>query len=69
MLHLLKQEFGCPHELLRDKPEGIFSNMVNNTGVTMAQSLREQAHLAYLKNAREISLEDDTTNIIAQSSL
>ncbi|XP_003399081.1 ATP-binding cassette sub-family C member 4 isoform X1 [Bombus terrestris] len=62
-------EFGCPHELLRDRPEGIFSKMVNNTGVTLAQSLREQAHLAYLRNTREISLEDDTTNIIAQSSL
>ncbi|XP_017760874.1 PREDICTED: multidrug resistance-associated protein 4-like [Eufriesea mexicana] len=70
-------EFGCPHELLRDKPKGIFSQMVNNTGVTMAQFLREQAERTCLKNTKEISLdltrkcfiEDDTTNVIEQSSL
>ncbi|XP_043798521.1 ATP-binding cassette sub-family C member 4-like isoform X2 [Apis laboriosa] len=71
-------EFGCPYELLRDNPNGIFSQMINNTGVFMAQSLRDQAENAYLKKTKRTSLdviqtcpaEDNVTNdIIAQSSL
>ena len=70
-------EFGSPHELLRDNPKGIFSQMVDNTGVTMAQSLREQAEIAFMKNTaqirialtRQCSNETDSTDIIAQSSL
>ena len=70
-------EFGCPHELLRDKPNGIFSQMVDNTGVTMAQSLREQAEIACVKNTaqrsitltRQSSNETVSADIIAQSSL
>lgn len=75
---VLKQEFGTPYELLQDNPNGIFSQMVNNTGVFMAQSLRDQAENAYLKKTKRTSLdiiqtcpaEDNVTNdIIAQSSL
>lgn len=52
--------------------------MVNNTGVFMAQSLRDQAENAYLKKTKRTSLDiiqtctaaDNVTNdIIAQSSL
>ncbi|KAK1124889.1 hypothetical protein K0M31_006239 [Melipona bicolor] len=70
-------EFGRPYELLRDKPQGIFSQMVNNTGMLMAQSLRDQAQLAYAKNTEEISLDisrtpstgSDSTDTVMQSSL
>lgn len=74
---ILKQEFGSPYELLRDNPNGIFSQMINNTGVFMAQSLRDQAENAYMKKTKRTSLdiiqtcpaEDNVTNDIAQSSL
>ncbi|KOX72483.1 hypothetical protein WN51_01583 [Melipona quadrifasciata] len=70
-------EFGRPYELLRDKPQGIFSQMVNNTGMLMSQSLRDQAQLAYAKNTEEISLDisrtpstgSDSTDTVVQSSL
>ncbi|XP_076757864.1 ATP-binding cassette sub-family C member 4 isoform X2 [Xylocopa sonorina] len=69
-------EFGCPYELLRDKPQGIFSQMVNNTGASMSQSLRDQAEAACMKNTRQISLNlsrrsstSEETNVITQSSL
>ncbi|XP_076222940.1 ATP-binding cassette sub-family C member 4-like isoform X2 [Nomia melanderi] len=69
-------EFGCPHELLRDKPNGIFSQMVENTGVTMAQTLHEQAEKACLdrKNqspdrTRKISTDTDSTDVIAETIL
>ncbi|XP_043261450.1 uncharacterized protein LOC122402590 [Colletes gigas] len=71
-------EFGCPYTLLRDRPKGIFSQMVENTGVTMAQTLYEQAEKAFsaknteqrsLDLTRQCSIETDTTDIIVQSSL
>lgn len=51
--------------------------MINNTGVFMAQFLRDQAENAYLKKTKRTSLdiiqtcpaEDNITNDIAQSSL
>ena len=73
----MSQEFGRPYELLRDKPQGMFSQMVNNTGVLMAQFLRDQAQLAYAKDTKEISVDtsrtpstrSDSTDIVMQSSL
>ncbi|XP_015437285.1 PREDICTED: multidrug resistance-associated protein 4-like [Dufourea novaeangliae] len=70
-------EFGCPHELLRDKPNGIFSMMVANTGPSMAKTLRELAERACMKNTTERSLDltrqsstdTDATDIIAQTIL
>ncbi|XP_076243257.1 ATP-binding cassette sub-family C member 4 [Calliopsis andreniformis] len=70
-------EFGCPHELLRDKPTGIFSQMVDNTGVTMAQILRQQAENACIRNttqrnlelSSQSSIETDITDAVIQSSL
>ncbi|CAK9798977.1 ATP-binding cassette sub-family C member 4 [Anthophora quadrimaculata] len=69
-------EFGCPYELLRDNPKGMFSQMVNNTGVSMAQTLREQAEIVYLnKNkqqnvnfSRRYSTEGEMTDNMEQSS-
>ncbi|XP_053982950.1 ATP-binding cassette sub-family C member 4-like [Hylaeus volcanicus] len=70
-------EFGCPYELLRDKPDGIFSEMVNNTGVLMAHTLHEQARIACETNRehqcprlrKRNTSETDTTDDITQSSL
>ncbi|XP_012135510.2 ATP-binding cassette sub-family C member 4 isoform X5 [Megachile rotundata] len=42
-------EFGHAYELLRDKPEGVFSQMVNNTNAAMAQTLRTEAEKSYFK--------------------
>lgn len=72
-----EQEFGSPHELLHDKPNGIFSQMVENTGVAMAQTLREQAERSCLENrwkrnpdlTRKISTDTDSTDIIAETIL
>ncbi|XP_071628428.1 ATP-binding cassette subfamily C member 4-like [Temnothorax longispinosus] len=70
-------EFGCPYELLHDKPKGYFSQMVEKTGNQMAQSLLEQAKKACEKNNdhRELTLltqntesESDVT-ITEQSAL
>ncbi|KAG5334171.1 L259 protein, partial [Acromyrmex charruanus] len=63
-------EFGCPYELLHDKPNGYFSQMVEKTGNQMAQSLLEQAKKACEKNndhcelnlsAQNTEYESDTT--------
>ncbi|KAG5333125.1 L259 protein, partial [Acromyrmex charruanus] len=43
-------EFGCPYELLHDKSNSYFSQMVEKTGNQMAQSLLEQAKKACEKN-------------------
>ncbi|KYN41927.1 Multidrug resistance-associated protein 4 [Trachymyrmex septentrionalis] len=43
-------EFGYLYELLHDKRNGYFSQMVEKTGNQMAQSLLEQAKKAYEKN-------------------
>ncbi|XP_014467785.1 PREDICTED: multidrug resistance-associated protein 4-like [Dinoponera quadriceps] len=72
-------EFGCPYELLHDKPNGYFSKMVENTGSQMARSLLEQAEKACQKNdnhrnldlSRRSSNESDVAvdEIIEQSAL
>ncbi|XP_071557590.1 ATP-binding cassette subfamily C member 4-like [Temnothorax nylanderi] len=56
-------EFGCPYELLHDKPKGYFSQMVEKTGNQMAQSLLEQAKKACEKNNdhRELNLSEQNT--------
>ncbi|XP_077262946.1 LOW QUALITY PROTEIN: ATP-binding cassette subfamily C member 4-like [Temnothorax americanus] len=70
-------EFGCPYELLHDKPKGYFSQMVEKTGNQMAQILLEQAKKACGKNndhcelnisAQNTESESDVT-IIEQSAL
>ncbi|KAI4502295.1 hypothetical protein M0802_002207 [Mischocyttarus mexicanus] len=43
-------EFGYPYELLRDKPNGLFAQMVNNTGHLMSKNLLHQAEMAYQLN-------------------
>ncbi|EGI64850.1 Putative multidrug resistance-associated protein lethal(2)03659 [Acromyrmex echinatior] len=43
-------EFGCPYELLHDKSNGYFSQMMEKMGNQMAQSLLEQAKKACEKN-------------------
>nr|XP_012135493.1 PREDICTED: probable multidrug resistance-associated protein lethal(2)03659 isoform X1 [Megachile rotundata] len=48
-------EFGHAYELLRDKPEGVFSQMVNNTNAAMAQTLRTEAEKSYFKYAEHSS--------------
>ncbi|XP_076648328.1 ATP-binding cassette sub-family C member 4 [Halictus rubicundus] len=70
------EEFGSAHELLRNNPNGIFSQMVENTGPAMAQMLRKQAEEARKKNTLSPTLEsgeqsssDNDTEIIAQTSL
>ncbi|XP_078045914.1 ATP-binding cassette sub-family C member 4 [Augochlora pura] len=70
-------EFGCPHELLRGKPNGVFSQMVNNTGLEKAKMLRHQAEMACSRNIHERSVDlngrssinSDSTEIIAQTML
>ncbi|KAG5331515.1 MRP4 protein, partial [Acromyrmex charruanus] len=69
-------EFGCPYELLHDKPDGYFSQMVQKTGNQMAKSLLEQAKKACQKNDHhELNLlgqnfiNDSDTTITEQSAL
>ncbi|KAG5307336.1 MRP4 protein, partial [Acromyrmex insinuator] len=70
-------EFGCPYELLHDKPNGYFSQMVQKTGNQMAESLLEQAKKACEKNNdhHELNLlaqtfiNDSDTTITEQSAL
>ncbi|GBP63239.1 Probable multidrug resistance-associated protein lethal(2)03659 [Eumeta japonica] len=52
-------ECGHPHELLQ-KPQGIFSNMVNQLGPAAEQSLRELAREAYDKHIQYVDA--DTGN-------
>ncbi|XP_076291898.1 uncharacterized protein LOC143214568 [Lasioglossum baleicum] len=71
------EEFGCPHELLRDNPDGVFSQMVENTGPTMARMLRQQAEMACAKNVqernvclrRESSTDSNKTEIVGITKL
>lgn len=44
-------EFGSPYELLRDKPNGYFAQMVQNTGNVMSKNLLQQAEMAYFQNS------------------
>ncbi|KAL0104962.1 hypothetical protein PUN28_016536 [Cardiocondyla obscurior] len=70
-------EFGCPYELLHDKPNSYFSQMVEKTGTQMAYSLLQQAKRACQKNndnyesnlsAQNTESESDAT-ITEQSTL
>lgn len=62
-------EFGHPYELLRDKPNGLFAQMVKNTGRVMSKNLLRQAEMAYrgdsvendLRSSGNISTETDLT--------
>ncbi|XP_011706262.1 PREDICTED: probable multidrug resistance-associated protein lethal(2)03659, partial [Wasmannia auropunctata] len=49
-------EFGCPFELLHNKLDGYFSQMVEKTGNQMAQSLLEHAKKACEKNNNHCEL-------------
>ncbi|EGI64853.1 Putative multidrug resistance-associated protein lethal(2)03659 [Acromyrmex echinatior] len=64
-------EFGCPYELLHDKPNGYFSQMVEKTGNQMAQSLLEQAKKACEKNNDhcELNLSVQNTECESDSTL
>ncbi|KAK2578495.1 hypothetical protein KPH14_002055 [Odynerus spinipes] len=59
-------EFGSPYELLNDKPTGLFSQMVKNTGRVMSKTLLQQAEIAYRQNSmqcnHELSLESLSEN-------
>ncbi|XP_036147821.1 multidrug resistance-associated protein 4 [Monomorium pharaonis] len=55
-------EFGCPYELLHDKPNGYFSQMVEKTGNQMALSLFEQAKKACQKNNDQRELNSSAQN-------
>ncbi|XP_036143536.1 multidrug resistance-associated protein 4-like isoform X2 [Monomorium pharaonis] len=55
-------EFGCPYELLHNKPNGYFSQMVEKTGNQMALSLLEQAKKACQKNKDQHKLNSSTQN-------
>ncbi|RLU20387.1 hypothetical protein DMN91_006996 [Ooceraea biroi] len=66
-------EFGTPYELLRDKPDGYFSQMVQKTGSQMAQNLLQQAEKAYRKN-NDLDLssqnsDDSNVTVTEQSAL
>ncbi|XP_036142954.1 multidrug resistance-associated protein 4 isoform X2 [Monomorium pharaonis] len=60
-------EFGCPYELLHDKPNGYFSQMVEKTGKQMALSLLEQAKKACQKNNDRRELNSSTQNTEGES--
>lgn len=60
-------EFGCPYELLHDKPNGYFSQMVEKTGKDMARSLLEQAKKACEKNDDQRELNLSTQNTESES--
>ncbi|KAG5324835.1 MRP4 protein, partial [Pseudoatta argentina] len=60
-------EFGCPYELLHDKPNGYFSQMVEKTGNQMAQSLLEQAKKACEKNNDHCKLNLSAQNTECES--
>ncbi|KYN38698.1 hypothetical protein ALC56_06919 [Trachymyrmex septentrionalis] len=64
-------EFGCPYELLHDKPSGYFSQKVEKTGNQMAQSLLEQAKKACEKNNDhcELNLSPQNTECESDTTL
>ncbi|XP_043486988.1 ATP-binding cassette sub-family C member 4-like, partial [Polistes fuscatus] len=45
-------EFGIPYELLHDKPNSVFAQMVNNTGRAMSKNLLQQAEISYQLNSK-----------------
>lgn len=53
----LPQEFGCPYELLHDKPDGFFARMIQRTGRSMAETLMKEAEIACRRNTTQRSLE------------
>ncbi|XP_070149137.1 ATP-binding cassette sub-family C member 4 [Polyergus mexicanus] len=55
-------EFGSPYELLHDKPDGYFKQMVEKTGKQMAQNLMEQARKACQNE------DDQNSNLSTQNS-
>ncbi|KAG5313938.1 L259 protein, partial [Acromyrmex insinuator] len=64
-------EFGCPYELLHDKPNDYFSQMMEKTGNQMAQSLLEQAKKTCEKNNVhcELNLSAQNTECDSDSTL
>ncbi|XP_051163981.1 ATP-binding cassette sub-family C member 4-like [Leptopilina boulardi] len=50
-------EFGCPHELLTDHPNGYFAKMVQKTGETTARNLIQLAEIACRRNMVQRSLD------------
>ncbi|XP_035718149.1 multidrug resistance-associated protein 4-like isoform X2 [Vespa mandarinia] len=54
-------EFDHPYELLRNKPNGLFAQMVNNTGRIMSKNLLQQAEMAYRRDTKEHNLDDIST--------
>ncbi|XP_036143534.1 multidrug resistance-associated protein 4 isoform X2 [Monomorium pharaonis] len=60
-------EFGCPYELLHNKPNGYFSQMVEKTGNQMALSLLEQAKKACQKNNDQCELNFSAQNTESES--
>jgi len=71
MIRILRQqEFGCPYKLLRDKPNGYFSQMVDKTGSQMSRNLLEQAEKAYRRNnSRSLSSQNSDDTITEESAL
>ncbi|XP_043486989.1 probable multidrug resistance-associated protein lethal(2)03659 [Polistes fuscatus] len=55
-------EFGIPYELLHDKPNSVFAQMVNNTGRVMSKNLLQQAEMAYRRNSLQNSLKLSTSS-------
>ncbi|EGI67849.1 Putative multidrug resistance-associated protein lethal(2)03659 [Acromyrmex echinatior] len=64
-------EFGCPYELLHDKPNDYFSQMMEKTDNQMAQSLLEQAKKTCEKNNVhcELNLSAQNTECDSDSTL
>ncbi|XP_047362116.1 ATP-binding cassette sub-family C member 4-like isoform X4 [Vespa velutina] len=54
-------EFDHPYELLRNKPNGLFAQMVKNTGRIMSKNLLQQAEMAYRRDTKEHNLDDIST--------
>lgn len=59
---MIEQEFGYPYELLRDKPNGLFAQMVRNTGRIMSKNLLQQAEMAYRRDSTVPRLPDDISD-------
>lgn len=55
-------EFDSPYELLRDKPDGHFAQMVQKTGKEMARLLHQQAEQKYLQQFDNQSEKNSTEN-------
>lgn len=51
------KEFGCPHELLTDHPNGYFAKMVQKTGEASARTLTQLAEISCRRNLAQRSLD------------